>query len=485
MVRIMLYSVIKGTKSGVAGVFSAAMLLGGCGGVDLGGSSSASTASSESEPVVLNGGAFKGVISQGQVTAWSLEQPPGSDAVELGSIISKTVMTDSQGRFRLPLDQSADGWVMVELTAGNGSRMTCDVMPQCHVGDNTMVDFGETFPLGSDFRLRAAVNLNTGNRVYLTPLSSLAVAGAQQMTSGLSAKNLTSAYKNMEASFGLNPGTLQLPPPNIVRLNGFKGSTDAVQLAVINAAFLSMVDGEKWDSIEEVLKASETLIRREGGLSETDSDKAPAVRDLVMEAADQSAEIADSGQITDSSVLSSLISAGDRTIAFSRQIENPRGDHPDNQLADNSRNDGRDDADEDVSRDVSNGVGGNDNGYGDDQIVVGDNDTGNLIIGGETGKVPEEPVKELAADAARLSWSAPLTRVNGDKIYMSELEGYEIVYGRAADRLDQAVSIPESGEGAHEYTVEGLDAGEWYFAIRVLDTEGLSSTLSQVVSKSI
>ncbi|MAA64459.1 MAG: ribonuclease HII [Alteromonadaceae bacterium] len=66
---------------------------------------------------------------------------------------------------------------------------------------------------------------------------------------------------------------------------------------------------------------------------------------------------------------------------------------------------------------------------------------------------------------------------------MGELKGYEIVYGRNANELNQRVVINDAS--VMSYTVDGLSEGDWYFAIRVLDTENLSSPLSAVVSKSI
>mgnify|MGYP003149684782 FL=1 len=87
------------------------------------------------------------------------------------------------------------------------------------------------------------------------------------------------------------------------------------------------------------------------------------------------------------------------------------------------------------------------------------------------------------AAVARLSWTAPLTRINGESLSMGELKGYEIVYGRNANELNQRVVINDAS--VMSYTVDGLSEGDWYFAIRVLDTENLSSPLSAVVSKSI
>ncbi|MGP4844386.1 hypothetical protein ACTXGQ_09670 [Marinobacter sp. 1Y8] len=403
---------IKSSKAVVGAFFF--LLLAGCGG---GGSSdtvavSGNTGSgveSGKQTIVLNGGAIKGVIRDGQVTAWRLEKDEDTDRFVAGAQLGSAVLTDQQGQFQLPISESASGWVLIELTATDKTRMTCDVVPTCMSGTPAAVAFGETFPLQSDFRLRAAINVDQSHDVYITPLSTLAVALAEHSSEGLSAGQLVLAYQDMESSFGLRPGTLQLPPPDLVRLNGFTGSTDAIQLAVINAAFLAMVDGDKWHSIEDVLSASEQAIRAEGRLS--DASNAPSVDDLVLEAAVLSEGLRTS--VSDAGALSALAVVSQRTQDFYATLH----------------------------------------------------DSGSEVA------------------VTRLSWTAPLTRINGESLSMGELKGYEIVYGRDADELDQRVVINDASVMSH--TIEGLGAGDWYFAIRVLDTDNLSSPLSQVVSKSI
>ncbi|WP_227545898.1 fibronectin type III domain-containing protein [Marinobacter fonticola] len=373
---------------------------------------------------MLNGGAIKGVVSQGQVKAWSLEISPQTGKYEAVATLGQTAVTDSQGRFQLPVAGKTSGWVLIELSADGQTRMTCDVVPSCFVGTPDAVAFGETFILSEDFRLRAAVNLDASREVYLTPLSTLAVALAEESTAGLAGNSIEQAYGEMESAFGLRAGTLQLPPPDLVRLDGFTGSTDAVQLAVINAAFLSLVDGTNWNSIEEVLADSEALIRSEGAFSATtDSDGKPSVDKVMLRSVMLSEDL--QGRVVDSSVRQSLETVKTLTENFYTQI-------------------------------VSSNTG--DRGDRGDQA-------------------------EVADTYARLSWDAPFTRMNGDKLYLGELSGYEIRYGRDADEMDNAVTIDDAN--ATSYTIENLAEGEWYFAVRAIDTEGLASALSSVVSKSI
>jgi Fibronectin type III domain len=88
--------------------------------------------------------------------------------------------------------------------------------------------------------------------------------------------------------------------------------------------------------------------------------------------------------------------------------------------------------------------------------------------------------------SAVLSWSAPLTRVNGESIPMGELDRYVIRYGQDAGELSEEVVVTNAqAEAEMSYEVSGLDAGTWYFTIQVQDTNGLISEPSDVVSKSI
>jgi hypothetical protein len=103
--------------------------------------------------------------------------------------------------------------------------------------------------------------------------------------------------------------------------------------------------------------------------------------------------------------------------------------------------------------------------------------------GTQTGSSGETSSPERSAV---LSWSAPLTRVNGESIPMGELDRYVIRYGQDADELSEEIVVTNAqAEAEMSYEVSGLDTGTWYFTIQVQDTNGLISEPSDVVSKSI
>lgn len=87
---------------------------------------------------------------------------------------------------------------------------------------------------------------------------------------------------------------------------------------------------------------------------------------------------------------------------------------------------------------------------------------------------------------AVLSWSAPLTRVNGESIPMGELDRYVIRYGQDTENLTEEVVVANAQAQAEmSYEISGLDNGTWYFTIQVQDTSGLISEPSDIVSKSV
>ncbi len=407
------------------------LFLAGCGGGG-GSDSETSTSASPSESIVVSGGAIKGVIGHGIVNAWNITRDGRSGRYELAGKLGRAVTTDSQGRFQLPISGKKDGWVLVELTADNETRMTCDVVPACFSGTPNAVAFGETFPLSAGFRLRAVVNLTDSREVYLTPLSSLAVALAGGSDEGLSPDALLAAYGELEAHFGLSAGTLQLSPPDLVRLDGFSGSTDAIQLAVINAAFLAMVDGTTWSSIDEVLADSEAWVQSEGMLPDSGQAMAPTIEQLTLEAAVISQGLR--SEVADGEVLAALDEVSDRTEAF----------------------------------------------YA---LVAGAGQGDGAGSGEESGEESVDGSTTIIDRSATLSWDAPLTRQSGVSIAMGELQGYEIVYGQSASALTHSVVIEDASRT--QFTIENLADGDWYFAVRAIDTEGLASPMSDVVSKSI
>ncbi len=86
----------------------------------------------------------------------------------------------------------------------------------------------------------------------------------------------------------------------------------------------------------------------------------------------------------------------------------------------------------------------------------------------------------IAIDSVDLSWTAPLTRTNGSSIALSEIQRYEILYGSSAQDLSTILKVDSDVTTFH---FKSLTEGPWYFAVVVVDDNGLRSSPSKVVSK--
>jgi len=91
------------------------------------------------------------------------------------------------------------------------------------------------------------------------------------------------------------------------------------------------------------------------------------------------------------------------------------------------------------------------------------------------------PSASGSAGSATISWDAPTTNTNGTAL--TDLAGYRIYYGSSAENLDHTLNI--NTVGLQTYVIEGLEPGEWYFAVMALAADGAESKLSDVVLKTI
>jgi hypothetical protein len=90
-------------------------------------------------------------------------------------------------------------------------------------------------------------------------------------------------------------------------------------------------------------------------------------------------------------------------------------------------------------------------------------------------------VTDAASGTATLSWMPPTE--NSDGTPLTNLAGYEIRYGLDADDLSSTLSL--SNPSLSVYVVENLASGTWYFAVLAVNASGVTSSLSNVASKTI
>ena len=90
-------------------------------------------------------------------------------------------------------------------------------------------------------------------------------------------------------------------------------------------------------------------------------------------------------------------------------------------------------------------------------------------------------VSETASGTAILSWLPPTQNTDGSSL--TDLTGFQVLYGRSPDDLSQSVTLTNSS--INSYVVENLSSGTWYFTVVALNSAGVSSPLSNLASKTI
>ncbi|PUB73829.1 MAG: hypothetical protein DBO99_19385 [gamma proteobacterium symbiont of Ctena orbiculata] len=81
-----------------------------------------------------------------------------------------------------------------------------------------------------------------------------------------------------------------------------------------------------------------------------------------------------------------------------------------------------------------------------------------------------------------LSWVPPTSRTDGTVLDLSEISGYKIYMGSTRDSLEQIVDLADCT--VHDYVVNDLATGDYYFAVTTYDMEGNESDFSNIAMKS-
>jgi hypothetical protein len=90
-------------------------------------------------------------------------------------------------------------------------------------------------------------------------------------------------------------------------------------------------------------------------------------------------------------------------------------------------------------------------------------------------------VLQAATGSVTVSWTPPTTNTDGSAL--EDLASYRVIYGRAADTLDQ--SAPVNNPGLSSFTVDNLTQGTWYVAVVAINSTGQESSVSNVATKTV
>lgn len=124
-------------------------------------------------------------------------------------------------------------------------------------------------------------------------------------------------------------------------------------------------------------------------------------------------------------------------------------------------------------------------------IMVGCGGGGGGGQASESGSIAEQQLVQsdnsaaIAADndsTIHLSWDYPVERMDGSDLELYEIDGFRI-YQLDAEGNVGAMHVIEGLET--EYDVTGLDDGEYHFAVTVVDSDGMESDFSDVITVTV
>jgi hypothetical protein len=90
-------------------------------------------------------------------------------------------------------------------------------------------------------------------------------------------------------------------------------------------------------------------------------------------------------------------------------------------------------------------------------------------------------VTDIGTASVTLSWTPPTQ--NEDGTALTDLAGYEVAYGQSQSNLDQSAQV--TNPSVNSFVVGNLSAGTWFFAVRSVNRQGVSSQMSAVASKTV
>ena len=221
--------------------------------------------------VLLTGRVIKGVIENANVTTYNvvdgkISQPP-----------IKSSMTDLNGSYEIKTPrkqllnvENSSSIVYLEASASSNPRrptlMTCDSINGCGVKNNTTINFGDTFPVSKDFKLRGYVIIDPNNNktsAQLTPWSHMAVAYAESLPGGLSVSNIDEANATISKIFSFSQPVNTLTAIDLTSNSEMDSASDAELVAtIIASSLLNMGQSPDYLDIETVL----LTLTKQGGL---------------------------------------------------------------------------------------------------------------------------------------------------------------------------------------------------------------------------
>ncbi len=494
----------------IMAVATASLLLAGCSGGGTEGQSSLPT--SPRAESTLSGSAIKGVIRNGLVAAYPVENVNGV-LERSATALSSSVRTNASGAYSLTVDGELNNQTLiVEVTADSQTQMMCDATDGCgDDSDSNPILFGQWFDLNEDFSLTGLVTgVDTGESVnaHLSPLTHMVVARASAALEGLSTENISAAMQYVESQFDLDAGSITLAPADITSLQSMAGLTKAqLESGIVSAAILSLVNTADWDSIDEVLDHLASKLASGGEIASVNLGALPevALDDVFYNANEIAQDII--AQDPESEYTSSLASVADETQSSYDQVaQAPEEVAPVEIVSQPSAVEVDEGAQAQLSV-VAQGGGSlvyqwrknevNISGANASTLTIGsaelaDAGVYDVIVSNSVGsdvsldallQVNEVVIDVPVVATVALTWDTPTEREDGSALELYEINGYVIAYGTDSNNLSETVTV--TGGGELDASIEDLSAGTYYFAIATVDSDGVRGEFSEQITQTV
>ncbi|WP_227714180.1 fibronectin type III domain-containing protein [Marinobacter sp. 1-4A] len=413
----------------------------------------------------VEGFAVKGAIDGGLISIWYLKPDFRTD--NGWEQIGETTRTDQNGAFRISVPEVYTSQPLkVVLKSDTQTLMRCDAKPACNTPSGVSVGFGEWFWPGNNLELKSLVNTADANQsVVLTPLVTLVFEKFIKSTSRRFSK-FAELLRFQEDRYGLEAGALWRKPVDLAApdLNNVQASD--LKTALLNIAFLSLADGQEWNTLGDVLNAAQETADSNGDLPlKSESNLGLSVELLTLAGMLQAEYLQDyleTAGVRDS-VLAAAVAGLEETLI---STGNPPAPQPTPEPVPTP---------EPTPEPVP-----------EPTPLPTPEPEPTPVPTPEPTPTPEPETPPVAVTgSATMSWTAPGTRVNGVSLTMGEIEKYVVKYGKEQNIEDRAHEAEVTDGQAMEYQIAGLTEGTWYFAIKTIDTNGLESDWSTSVSKTI
>jgi hypothetical protein len=86
-----------------------------------------------------------------------------------------------------------------------------------------------------------------------------------------------------------------------------------------------------------------------------------------------------------------------------------------------------------------------------------------------------------AAKAITINWTPPTENMDGTTL--TDLAGYDILYGTASGYYTQKISV--TNPGLATYVVDDLSPGTYYFSVAAVNSSGTESPISAEVRATV